>query len=139
MAQVKPGNLGHLPPDREERIQRGHGVLEDHRDPVSADRRQPGLAHLQQVFSAEQGSSGDHAARRLGHQPHHRQVGHRFTRSRLAHNPQCLAGGNRKRHPVHRPDQAVVGLEPDFQVFNFQQRLGHGVLGSSQWAVGSWS
>ncbi len=45
--------LGDLPPDRVHRVQRGHGVLEDHGDPCSADGGQLLLLQAEQLVSLE--------------------------------------------------------------------------------------
>jgi hypothetical protein len=46
---VHPDHLGDLVADREDRVERRHRLLEDHRDPVAADRAQLALGEGEQV------------------------------------------------------------------------------------------
>ena len=81
--------LSHLVADGEERIQRGHRVLQDHGDTLAAD-----LAHLarrlgQEVFSLE-GEGAAHDAGGGGEQAHDGEGEGRLARARLAHDAERL-------------------------------------------------
>jgi hypothetical protein len=61
--------FGDLLSDREDRIERGHRLLKDHRDPVS-----PYFPHLffgkgQKVFPLEEDPASDDLSGRIGYQP----------------------------------------------------------------------
>ena len=49
--QVQHKGFGNLEPDREDGVERGHGVLEDHRDPVAADLPDLFVRYLEQVLA----------------------------------------------------------------------------------------
>ena len=55
---MEPDGLANLAADGEDRVERGHRLLKDHRDLRAADRAHLGLVQLQQIASVE----GDRAA-----------------------------------------------------------------------------
>src|SRR5262245_60510805 len=60
---VEEGGLGDLPEDGEERVQRRHGVLEDHGDPTAANPAQLALTLSGQVLALEDDAAAHDAAR----------------------------------------------------------------------------
>src|SRR5262249_29759890 len=91
--------------DREERIQRGHGVLQDHRDLLATD-----LPHLlgrlrEEILTVEEDlAAGIGGGRRQ--QAEDRQGEGGLSRSGLADDPERLAAVERERHAVdglHHP------------------------------------
>ena len=59
----------------EERIEKGHRVLEDHRDATAAQLFHLPLGQRRQVQPMEENATGDELARWHGHQPHDRSRG----------------------------------------------------------------
>src|SRR5437762_6433698 len=127
--------LGHLIADREERVQRGHRVLQDHRDPAAADLLHLLVGFPQQVFALEHHPAADDA----GSRRQHAQDGEReraLAGTRLADNAQRLAGMNAQRHIVDRPhDTGALGRDVmGGQIFEFEQRRGwHELSGGQSW------
>src|SRR5207249_7897463 len=125
-ALVEPNGLGDLLAHREDRIERGHRLLEDHRDFLAAD-----LAHLrrrqvQEVPAVVEDLAFDDAAGRLGDQPHDAEGGHALAAARLAHHAQRLAGLDVEVDAVDGADHALVGEEVGLEASDVEQSLGHG-------------
>ena len=78
--------------DGENRVQRGHRVLEDHADLATPQLLEFRLAHGEQVAPLEERAAGGDAPRRLGDQPQHGKDVHALARAALAHDAQRLAG-----------------------------------------------
>src|SRR5208283_6170460 len=79
---MKADGLANLAADSEDGIQRGHRLLEDHRDPRAANMPHLGLAEFQEISILENYLAA-HDSRRLGQQPHDREHANRLARSRL--------------------------------------------------------
>ena len=103
--------LGDLLADREERVQRGHRLLEDHRDVVAADRLHLGSVSAEQVAAVEADRAADDAARRVGDQAQDRQRGHALAAAGFADDAQRLAGAQREGHAVDGRAPAPTGRE----------------------------
>ena len=88
--------LGDDVEDSATRIERGVGILEDHRH-LASQSTKAATAGLRNVGSRECHASG----RRLV-QSHDDPRERRLAAARFSHQPQCLAGGNRKRDIVER-------------------------------------
>ena len=73
-APMQLERFGDLAPDRHHRIERGHRLLEDHRDPVAPNLAHPLLAHLEQVLAVEPDRARCDLRGRYGQQP---EDGHR--------------------------------------------------------------
>ena len=116
-ALVQRDRLAHLAADGEQRIERGHRLLEDHRDLVAADALHLGLAELEQVLALEADGAADDAAGRVCHQAQNRQRRHALAAARFAHHAQRLAAleviGNAvdRTHGADRGEE--MGLEID--------------------------
>src|SRR5262245_46917791 len=67
-ALVHGDRLADLATDREERIERGHRLLEDHGDVVAADALHSALIDFEQVPALEADCPADDTARRIGNQ-----------------------------------------------------------------------
>ena len=123
--EVDEQGLHHLLADREDRVERGHRLLEDHRDVAAAD-----LAHLlgrerEQVAPVE----GDAALRHppgLGEQAHDRERGDRLAAAGLADDRDDFAPIDRIGNALDRADSAARGLEPHMQVAHLEQRRRRG-------------
>src|SRR5699024_2807621 len=92
--------LTDLTVDRQHWVQRGHRVLEDHRDLVAANLADLLVTHLEDVFAFEHHLSIDDLAWRARDQPHNGHRGNALTASTLAHYPECFARGDAKRDVI---------------------------------------
>ena len=117
--------LRYLQADGQRRIERGHRLLEDHRDLVAAHRADAGIVELQQIDTVEQDFAALDPARRVRDQPQHRQRGDAFAGSGLAHNRERLAGIEMERHAIDRGHGSALGAESHRQIFDLQQRARH--------------
>ena len=88
---VQAQRLCDLLPHRQRRIERRHGVLQDHGDARASQlaHRLPALG--QEILALEQDLPTDDAPARLRHKPQDGQARHGLARSRLANDPQGLA------------------------------------------------
>ena len=106
----EPGVGGHrllnLKSDAEHRVERGHRVLEDHRDLVATELPDLLVRHLDDVLLAvEDPSACDLAG--LGDQPEDGERRHRLARARLAHDADDLAAVDLEVDSVHRSHRAA--------------------------------
>ena len=90
-ALVEPDRLGHLLAHREQRVERGHRVLEDHRDALTADLLELLLRAADQLRTL-QAHRALHLTRGHRDEPDDRAGGDRLARPRLAHEAHDLAG-----------------------------------------------
>src|SRR2546427_1623149 len=117
---VEEGGLRHLPEDGEERVQRRHGVLEDHGDPPATDPPQFTLALARQIFALED-DPPSHGPSSPRQEPDDREARRRLAASRLADEPQGLAFVKREAHAVPRPEDACPAEAEEVRL-----QLGHG-------------
>ena len=111
-------HLGHLPLNRQVRVKRGHGVLENHRHAVAANTVQVLGWHADQVLPLVQHLACGPSVN--GEQAHHGQHGLTLARAAFAHNAQCLAAVQREVDSIDGADHAVGRLELHAQLFDFQ-------------------
>ena len=108
-ALVQRDRLADLLADGEQRIERGHRLLEDHRDLVAADAPPSrGSLELEQVPALEADGAADDAAGRVGDQAQDRQRRHALAAAGFAHDAQRLAAAaphrtRRRPHARRRP------------------------------------
>ena len=133
-APVAAQGLGHLLAHGVDRVEGGHGLLEDHGDLVAPDVPQAVLRGLGQVddlavpAAEEQLSPGDAAPAQF-HQADQAQGRDRFAGPGLAHQGHGLARLHGQPDTVHAHNRAVVGLELHPQVLYLHQlAAGHGYL-----------
>ena len=113
-AFVRAERVGHLRLDAQDRVQRHHRVLEDHRDPAAAD-----AAHLlgrqaQEVHAAQPHlAPGDAPGR--SKEPRDREAGDRLARSAFAHKRHDLALAHGQVDPVERADVPPADVEGGLQ------------------------
>ena len=107
-------------------LKRGHRVLEDHRDPVAADR-------LQLLVGG-----GDELLALVAHRPADPRIlppgeadgrhrGHRLAGAGLADDAEDLSGLEREGDAVDGVHRPLVGGEVDLQVVDLEQGAGHGL------------
>ena len=121
---VQPQHLDNLLPDRVQRIERGHRLLEDDGDVVAAHLADVALARGQQFLALEGDRAGRVARRRIGQQPQDRQRRHRLAGARFADQRHRLAGRDIERHTVDRERLAPVLAERDREVTDGKERSG---------------
>ena len=114
--QMRLHRLDHLRVDPQDRIERHHRVLEDHRDLRAANRAQAVGLRGRQLFVAQFDRAAlDDAARRID-QPQDREAGDRLARARFAHQAQDLARRHVEIDTVHGLGHAFLGEEVRAQV-----------------------
>ena len=128
---MQANRFGDLVADPHHRVERGHRLLENHRDAVAADRAHLGLVEAEQVGAFEHHGAADDPARRIGHQPHDRQRGHALAAAGLADDRQRLAAADAERDVVDRLEQPRIGEEHRLQVLHVENRLVRLALRSS--------
>jgi hypothetical protein len=143
---VEHDGLHELVADGQDRVQRRHRVLEDHRDLAPAEVAQPALRRLEELLASEQRAArrdrrvllrraqerlhlrtrrrvARHAeAARLRVQAEDRHHRHALPRARLADDAEGLARAHHERHAVDRLDDPVVGLEVRAEVAHLEER-----------------
>jgi hypothetical protein len=124
-ALVKPQGLADLIGDRQHRIERGHRVLEHHRDVVAAQAPHVAFADLQEVAAAVAHGARGEPRRSARVQPQDRERGHALAAAGFADHPEALALGDVERHILDGVGPAAIAAELDSQIFDRKQRLGH--------------
>ncbi len=105
--------LHDLPPNLHVGIQRGHGVLKNHRDAVAPYVAQGRRAGPQQIGIPEDGLAGFYLCGRHRQQSEHGVEGDRLAAARFAHDAQGLAALNGEGDAVHGASDAVARMKPD--------------------------
>ena len=126
----EPDRLDDLVADGEHRVQRGHRLLEDHRDVPAAHPHQLLLREPQQVARRRVGPGvepeQDLPVAAFGQvrrqQADHRQGGDGLAAARLADEAEGLARIDMEARAVHRAHRLAVGAEPGVQVPHLEQR-----------------
>jgi len=121
-ALVQAQGLADLPARAEDRVHRGHRVLEHHRDlgPAHSAHRLGRQRH--EVAALERDGPSDDPSRRLD-QAHQRESRHRLARSGLADDAQRLTLRQGESHSVDCPHDPPPRPELHPEVFDFQDRL----------------
>src|SRR6185369_17326813 len=115
-------HLGDLVANRVQRVERGHRLLEDHRNFPPADREQFALGQREQILgrrravgTGEQGRTGDSG---VLDQPQQAQRRHCLARARLTHQCELFARCDREVHAVHD----LLVAEGNAQALDLEQR-----------------
>ena len=117
---VDPDGLRDLIAARIDRRQRGKRILEDHRDPAAADRRQFRVRSAEQFVTLKAHRAADACMSRQ--QVHNGQRRHRLSGTRLADDAQHLPGLHVVGQRSDGGDGAVLAAEGDGQIRHRQQR-----------------
>jgi len=113
--------LGDLLADLHDRVERGHGVLEDHRHLGAPDVPALPEAHGREFHALEPHRAfPDHVP--AGEQPHDRAGEDGLARARLADDAERAAARQGEADAVDRPDDAERRLERRAQVLDLEQR-----------------
>ena len=116
--------FGDLLADAHHRVERGHRLLEDHRDLAAPNLAEPsGEAVARSVPSNR--ISPPASARGAGQQPDERPERHRLARARLSDDPERLAPADRERRAVDCAQDAARELELDLEAADFEQGVAH--------------
>src|SRR5579859_7688619 len=97
-----------LTTDRQHRVQRGHRILKNHGDPVTADAADLPVVHFEQVFAVERDTARGDPAWRLGDEAHDRQCRHTLATTRFAHDAERLAAIDREADTIDGLDDAIT-------------------------------
>ena len=123
--QMQLEHLAELQPYGQRRVERGHGLLEDHGDPPA-----PYGAHLlalgrvlQEIRAFEQRSPARDEAGRGADELHHRELTDSLAASALPDKSHDLTVVDVVGDVVDGGHRAAFGVELDFQVLHPQQRL----------------
>ena len=119
-ATVALEHLEEMLAHRFDRVERGHGVLEDHGDLGAAHAAALLGAHGKHVLAGELELVGRDLGV-LGQKAHDRLHGNALARTRLAHNGEKLTVEDREVHTSHGLDEAAVRVERGAQVAHAQQ------------------
>jgi hypothetical protein len=116
--------LADLPPDGQERVQRGHRLLEDHRNVVAADRLHLHFAEIEQIAAIEMDGAADNTSRRARDQPQDGKRRDAFPAAALADDPKRLTTLDVVRHTVNRPHGPGRREEMRLQIVDVEDRPG---------------
>ena len=121
-AAVAQDGLDDLVADGEARIERGHRLLEDHRQPVAAQVAQGFVGDIEQIEAVEADRAGDLGGV-LWQQPHDGERGHALAAAGFADEAERRAVGDAEVDAVDRMrGAAVVAVEDDAQALDLDQR-----------------
>ena len=118
---VQAHRLGDLVAHGEDRIERGHRLLEDHGDLVAADLAHLFLVELGEVPPLVTDLAADDAPRALLEELHHRQRGDALAAARFADQAHGLAFRDGERDAVDGTDFAVGCEKRRLEVVDLQQ------------------
>ena len=118
---MQPDHLADLVADRQHRVQRRHGVLEDHGYFLAADLSHLLFAQILNVFSVQPDFSAGDDAGRIRNQTNDGKCRGRFSCAGFADQTQRLATVQRQADAVDGFDGFVVCLIPDHKVLDFQK------------------
>ena len=120
-APVQPDGLGDLAADGEDRIERGHRLLEYHRQAGAADGTHLALGQPQQIAPLEAHVPADDPPGRR-HEPHEGERSHRLAAARLADQAEHSAALERERHAVDRAHHSLLQGEDRTEVAHLEER-----------------
>ena len=105
---MRADRLGELAADGQDRIERGHRLLEDHGDVGAAQPPHLALGQRRELAPGEPHLAAGDPRHRFRQEPHDRQRRHRFAGAGLAGDAQRLAGGDVEGDMVD-DDAAALG------------------------------
>ena len=120
-AEMDLQRLFDLKADREDRVQRGHRLLEDHRDVAAADFAHLLVVEIEQRAAVEYDAAFRDFRGQARQQPHDRERGHRFAGAGLADDGDHFAAVDGEADALDGAHDAARGGELGVQVVDFQQ------------------
>ena len=118
---MQPDGLGDLAADREDRVERGHRLLEYHPQTRTTHGPHLALGEPEEIAPLETHLPVDDPPGRR-HEPHERERGHRLAAARLADQPEHPAALERKRHAIDRAHRSLLQGEDRVEVPHLEQR-----------------
>jgi hypothetical protein len=115
--------LSDLLADALHRVERGHRVLRDQRDPLPPDLAQRALPDVQEVDAVKARHAAEADVGRAG-QSHQRHARDGLTGARFAHHTEHLAGVHEEAHLVDGVNHALVGHVVDAEPVDLEE-VGH--------------
>ena len=128
---VQRDRLADLAAHRQQRVERGHRLLEDHRDVVAADALHFAFAELQQIGAFKADCAADDPPRRVGDEAQDGQRGHALAAPGLPDDAQGLAAAHGIGDAVDRPHDAAGGEKMRLQICRSPERCAGLVRGSA--------
>ena len=127
-AEMDLQRLLDLQPDGQDRVERGHRLLEDHRYVAAADFPHRFVVEIEQVAAVEHDAALRNFSGQARQQPHDRQRGDGLARARLADDGDHFAAVDREADAFDRADDAARGVKLGVQILDLQQRRSHLLL-----------
>ena len=124
-AEMAHQRLVDLPPDRHQRVQRGHRLLEDHRQPGAAQIGHLGFGEAEQIAPLEDDAVGAEFGRRRFQQAHEGERGQRLAAAAFADQAEGFAVAQLEGDAVDRLCAAAGDAEGDPELLRAQDRFGH--------------
>src|SRR6185437_15508740 len=118
-------NRPHLVGDGEDRIERGHRVLENHGDSRAAQLFALGRAGFQQVAAVEENFAAGDRCGRGAEQAHYRFHRHRLAAAALADQRDLATLRYVERDTVQHMVRLPIGRKVDREIADGEQRAGH--------------
>src|SRR5262249_5591833 len=119
---VPQDDLEDLIPDREGWVERGHRLLEDHRDLVATQLAKLRCRQADEVGSLEPHRAAGHAPWRLGHKTHDAVRHDALATAALADDAKGVPGEERKANAVQGAELTVISGEIRAQLADLEQR-----------------
>ncbi len=128
-ALVEDERLGHLLPDRVQRVQRGHRLLEDDAHRIAAHLADRRIVCGDEVLPLEEQAARGMRGCRIGQELHHREGGDGFARAALADDGERLAAVDVERDAVDGEALPPALAEGDGEVLDGEEGRvgGHGM------------
>ncbi|MPM94172.1 hypothetical protein SDC9_141317 [bioreactor metagenome] len=104
----------------EYRVQRGHGILENHGDLGTTYLADLFLVHSQQILTVEESFTSNYFSRGHGNEPQHRKHGYTFTTTAFSNNTQRFSFFQTKGDTVDCMDYAFRRSELRFQPLHIE-------------------
>jgi hypothetical protein len=119
---VTPDRLDQLIADSNDRIERRHRILEDHRDVLAPHALHLAVRQGSEVTAHEPNCTADDLCRRFRQQTHYRQCSERLATSGFADDRHSLSGSNRQRQPVDRRQHAAPREQRNLKLVDREDR-----------------
>ena len=120
--KVDGQRFGDLQPDGEQRIERRHRLLEDHRNVAPADFAHLVLVEVEQIATIEYDAAVWDAAGVSRQQAHDRECRDRFARPQFTDDGDGFATPHTETQPLDRPHHPARGEKMDMQILYLKQR-----------------
>ena len=139
-AHVQAQHFAQLKADAEDRIERTHRLLENHRDFLAAQVAQFALRQIEQIAPAvNHFAAGKDAGILLRQEPQNRQRRHRLAAAGFADQGHGAVDGDIEADVLDRFEGRVpVNAKVDLQVADGYQRFAHGLVSLESRIISAW-